>query len=370
MKILHTSDWHIGKSINDYSLLEDQKYWLDGFTNKLKEIHPDILVIAGDIYDRSVPSADAITLLNDTLSEIVLNQKIKTIIIAGNHDSKQRLSFANEFLSKSGLYIIGDITTTPTPISIDYFDFWPIPYIEPHNVKMLFPETSPKLSSDAIKIYVDKIKKNINYNKVNIIIAHGTFLKDEDGLSKVGGSDSVNIGVFDDFDLTLLGHFHGYTKVSNKAFFSGSPIKYSVNEASNKNSVNLITIDDKKYFDIERIYIYPLRDLKVSEGYFSSFIDSNNQDDDYIFINLCDESIVLNAMSRLKAIYNNLLGIKYKNIKSIMPNENHLNTEKISQLSENELFETFFKEIAQRELSKDEKDYINSVFLNLQGDNL
>ncbi len=162
MRIVHTADWHIGKIINDYSMLEDQKYYFDQFILDLKEIKPDALLISGDLYDRSIPASEAISLLNSILCRIVLDLKIKTFIIAGNHDSKERLAFVGDLLEQSGLYMAGNITdkikSIPIQSNNQIANIYMLPYIEPHNVKMVFPDTNPKTHNDAIHFYLIKMQ--------------------------------------------------------------------------------------------------------------------------------------------------------------------------------------------------------------------
>ncbi|MEG0693362.1 MAG: exonuclease SbcCD subunit D, partial [Oscillospiraceae bacterium] len=276
MKIVHTADWHIGKNLNDYSLLEDQKHYFQHFIKKLEQIKPDALIIAGDLYDRSIPSSEAINLLGNILCEIVLTNKIQTFIVAGNHDSKERLSFGSELLQKSGLHIVGNIEKEIKKVIFQDINFYLIPYIEPHNVKQLYPDQIVKTHDQAMKLYTKEMLEKIDTDKINILVGHGLYGYGTSSDVSVGGSELIDCSIFENFDYVALGHLHSRrTAGSKKMIFSGSPLKYSIDEANQNKSFTLINIMDKHTIETSQILIEPLRDVRILEG---SFDYLNNRD--------------------------------------------------------------------------------------------
>lgn len=371
MKIIHTADWHIGKNLNDYSLLSDQEYYFDVFIKKLSEIRPDLLLICGDIYDRSVPSAEAVSLLNRILKKIVLELKIKTVIIAGNHDSKERLGFLSELLEDSGLFVVGTLEKEIKKISVSNCDIYPIPYIEPHDVKNLYPDESFKTADEAFSFYIKNGCPTLDKARFNIAAAHGTFIKSGDGELTVGGSDVIDGAVFSEFNYTALGHIHtrkgtGYKNV----YYSGSPLKYSVDEAGQKKSFSLITTEENLSYTSEEIFIPPLRDVRIIKGRLDEIVASNEFEasDDYIFFELSDEVIKPNGIQRLKVKFKNVLGLKYVMLERQTDRKIGEGREKIKRKSLPEAFDDFYFEVTEKRFQEQEMDYIKAVYSEVGGE--
>lgn len=371
MKIVHTADWHIGKSLNDYSLLEDQRYYFDKFIEKIKEIKPDALIVAGDLYDRSIPSSEAINLLNDILCKIVMENKIETFIVAGNHDSKQRLSFGSELLKKAGLHIVGNISKDIKKISYKDVNFHLIPYIEPHNIKQLYPDLTIKTHNEAMKIYSKNMIDELDTNKINILVSHGLFGYGVNSDVSVGGGEMIDASIFEDFDYVALGHLHSHrTAGSKKMIFSGSPIKYSIDEVNQNKSFTVIDITTKDNVEFSTISIKPLRDIKILEGSFEYLCnrDNFNNLDDYVFMNITDDKIILNAMSRLKSVFKNTIGLKYINLNSNVDDEFIKEKSEVAKLSEFDLFENFYHDVTEKNLDDSSKEYIKETLKAVKGD--
>lgn len=372
MKIVHTADWHIGKSINEYSLLEDQRYYFDKFIQKLAEIKPDILIIAGDLYDRSIPSVEATKLLNSILIEIVHNLKIKVFAIAGNHDSKERLSFGSQLLEDSGFYICGvtdkKVKEFHLKIAGQEVNIYMLPYFEPYHIKPFFPDEQIKTHDEAMKIYTKEAISSLDEASINILVGHGLYGKGDSEEITVGGSEMVDAAAFKVFDYVALGHLHNYrTAGSERMVFSGSPLKYSIDEASHNPSFCVVELE-KNSFKLERVMVEPLRDVKVISGYFDSFFsDSTLTSNDYIFVNLTDSTIAINAISRLKAIFPNILGLRYINLKSAIENDgdsfikSRSDKLSIATMSTLELFSDFYKAVKQEELTEKQMEYLNAI---------
>lgn len=370
MRIVHTADWHIGKNLNDYSLLDDQRYYFEQFVSALERISPEALIISGDIYDRSIPSAEAIALLNSILCKIVLELKISTYIIAGNHDSKERLSFAGELLSQSGLHIAGIHSRDIKHIVQHSKDnsvkvcFYLLPYIEAYNVKMLYPEYSTRCHKDALSYYMEHALQScpIDSSCFNLLLAHGSFgrgIHDEE--LAVGGSEMIDSSVFEKFDYTAMGHLHSHrTAGADNMIYSGSPLKYAVDQISQEKSFCVLTVNKDKSFTLEREYIKPLRDVKIVTDSFNNLM-SYQLSDDYIFVELTDEEVVFHAVARLKAVFPNILGLKYlalnkKSMSSVTSAKN------VSKKDELELFADFYKSVTDKEITVEQVSLAKRIF--------
>lgn len=370
MRIVHTADWHVGKVINDYSMLNVQQHFFSQFIEDLKELKPDMLIIAGDLYDRSIPPNDAISLLNKVLCIIVLELKIPTFIIAGNHDSKERLSFLGDLLTKSGLHIAGNITKIPKKVSLNNSNIYMLPYLEPHNIKQFFPENEIKTSQQAIDLYSSEILANLDQNAINILIAHGNFgCYDDANETNVGGSDYVNASLFLPFDYVAFGHLHSYRRVSENMVNAGSPLKYSIKPATSKKSFTIVDIAEKGSITISTKEIIPLHDIVVLEGSFDDLINRNTHTDlnDYVFVNLTDDIVILNAISALKAVFPNILGLRYLYLNSTTIHiDETANTYGLDS-SNQQLFSKFYNEVMNVPLSTEQQEYIDSVFNTCKG---
>lgn len=363
MKIVHTSDWHIGKMLGNYSLLTDQEYYFNEFIKIIENLSPDVLIIAGDIYDKSIPSSSSIKLLNYILEKIIINLQISVIIISGNHDSAQRLNFGSKILEKSGLYIASNLTKDIKKITIKDCNFYLTPYIAPYNIKNLYDNINIKSFEDAMDIYSKDMLSNINANYLNVLVAHGVFSTSRSGTIdsevNIGGSELINANRFKVFDYVALGHIHSKrTAGAPHIVYSGSPLKYSKDEAKNKNSFSLIHLDKENPIKIEDIYIKPLREIVIIRGSFDEIISRYNtlHKNDYIFIELTDTVIIIDAIMKLKFHFNYIVQMEYINLKITTPvNKNSTpNDKKLLP----QLFEEFYSIISSEKLSKDELSYI------------
>lgn len=376
MRIIHTADWHIGKLLCDYSMLSDQEYFFDIFINELAELKPDALIVAGDIYDRSIPSGDAVNLLNNVLNKIVLELKIPTFIIAGNHDSKERLSFGTSFLEKNNLYIESNISENMKMVSIDSeltINFYMLPYFELYNIKNLYKGQAIQSINDAIKLYVKNIQ--LNKSQINILVGHGFYLYSKsnslhDEIS-VGGAEIIDASLFDEFDYIALGHIHSSKSIGTyKMRYSGSPLKYSIDEANQDKSYTIIDIEDKNNIKIYTKPIIPLRDVRVIKGAFEDISNTSLQQnkEDYVFASLTDKNYILGAMSKLKAIFPNILGLSYDNIKL----DNKLTDLNSLHLNKNEtsMFCDFFKQVNCCDVNQSQLKIIRQIFDELKKESI
>ncbi|HHV00781.1 MAG TPA: exonuclease SbcCD subunit D [Defluviitoga tunisiensis] len=365
MKILHTADWHIGKIIYGEYMLDDQRYILSQLLNYLKEESVDALVISGDLFDRAVPPAEAINLLNETLSKIVLEFRIPTIIISGNHDSAERLEFLNGILSGMDLHIEGVLKDEVKKVTYtdEYglVNFFLLPYVDFFKARDLFGMNF-KNKTEVISKFIEKM--SIDENERNVLVAHEYVLGGEESESErvlsIGGSEYIEPSIFEVFDYVALGHLHRPQNIlSQKICYPGSLLKYSFSESYHEKGMNIVDFKEKGNINIQKLRFKVKRDMRVIKGFFKEVMEKE-QTDDYLHVILEDENIVVEGMNKLKSRFPNVLSLEYPNSKT---NKNIKSLEKdIQKISPIELFEIFFKEVKGRELNLDEKEIVKSVF--------
>lgn len=365
MKIIHTADWHLGKIIYSNYMTEDQKYILNNFINYLNQNKPDVLIIAGDLYDRAIPPSEAVNLLNKTLSKIVLEMKIPTLIISGNHDSSERLEFLNGILSGMDLHIEGTLKKEVKKVTFDDtfgpVNFYLLPYVEFQKAKDIF-EIDFENKTQALKHYIDNL--NLNEKERNILISHEYILGGEESESErplsIGGSEFVDYSVFEKFDYVALGHLHRPQKFKNeKINYSGSLLKYSFSESNHKKGMNLIEIKEKGNIDIQKISFETERDMRVIKGMFDEIMKEESTDD-YLHIVLENENPVYDAINKLRSKFPNVLSLDFPNLKT--NDDIKTSNKNIKDISPVELFESFYEEVKQTQIKKEEKEIVENIF--------
>lgn len=329
MKILHTSDWHIGRILNGKSLLEDQRYILEAIRQLIDREMPDVLIIAGDVYDRPVPSKEALELVDRFFAWVILEKKIRTIVISGNHDGRERLDLNAGILKQQGLYIAGRCTPDPEPIVLEdawgEVAFWCVPFIRPVEYRSL---TGDGQATDYDTMYAalcQKITEKMAVQQRNVLITHGLILSGQEGLEtiddsvrplEVGGIDYARASLFDAFDYTALGHLHRPQKAgSDRVRYGGSLLKYSFSEWRQKKSVTMVTLEEKGSLQVTQHPLTPLRELRIVQGSLDALTDVACYDqpgnDDYLKVILDDPVRQINPMDRLRRVYPNVLEMSY-----------------------------------------------------------
>ena len=324
MKLIHLSDLHIGKRVNEFSMLEDQKYILTKILNIIDEEKPDAVLIAGDVYDKTTPSVEAVELLDDFLVRLA-KRMLNVFIISGNHDSAERLAFAGRLIDSSGIHLSPVYSGIIEPFSFeDEFgtvNIYMLPFVKPIHVRRFFPEEETGTYTDAIATAIRHI--SINRENRNILVAHQFVTGAERSDSEeeaVGGLDNVDASVFEDFDYVALGHIHGEQNMSScKIRYCGTPLKYSFSEASHIKSVSVVELGAKGSLNIRKVPLVPQRDMVEIRGTYEeltakSFYDGTTYDKDYMHITLTDEEDIPDAMAKLRMIfYHNLMKLDYDN---------------------------------------------------------
>ena len=325
MKIFHISDLHLGKRLCEYSLIDDQKYILRQILDIIDKEHPDALIIAGDVYDKPIPPAEAVALFDAFLSELTA-KNIQTFLISGNHDSPERIAFGAGIMGTSGIHIspVFDEDITPVCLSDEHGDvcFYLLPFIRPAHARRVYPDEPCDSYSDALSIAISHME--INTAARNVLVTHqfvtGAARSESEEIS-VGGSDNVDASIFECFDYVALGHIHGPQNVSRDTVrYSGTPLKYSFSEANHTKSITCVTLGEKGDVVIDTLPLVPMRDLREIRGDFDvltcpSYYQSQARED-YLHITLTDEEDVPEALSRLRGIYPNLMKLDYDNTRT------------------------------------------------------
>lgn len=370
MKLIHLSDLHIGKRVNEYSMLDDQKYILLQILNIIDNEKPDGVIIAGDVYDKSVPSAEAVEVFDDFLTKLA-KRKVKTFVISGNHDSPERLSFGSRLMEHSGIYIskVYDGKVEPISISDAYgeMNVYLLPFIKPLHVRLYYPEAEINTYNDALRVAVENM--NVDMSKRNVLVTHqfitNSKTSDSEEIS-VGGTDNVDASVFDCFDYVALGHIHGPQNCgSEKIRYCGTPLKYSFSEVNHKKSVTVVEINEKESLDIRTVELVPLRDMYEIRGKFEeimqkSFYENTPYQESYMRIILTDEDDIPNALGTLRTVYHKLMKLEYDNTRTRTNNVISA-AENVENKSEFELFAEFFEKQNGQVMSDEQSKFIKSL---------
>ena len=325
MKILHLSDLHIGKRVNEFSMLEDQKYILERIIDIIDSEKPEAVIIAGDIYDKSVPSAEAVQMLDDFLYELVC-RKLQVFIISGNHDSAERLSFGSRLMDNSGVHISPVYKGEVVPVSLNdeygKIDIFMLPFIKPASVRRYFDDEEIESYTDAVRVAVSNM--DIDDRNRNILVTHqfvtGAVRSESEDIS-VGGADNVDVLVFEPFDYVALGHLHGPQSVERESVrYCGTPLKYSFSEKDHIKSVTVAELFEKGNIDIKTIPLIPKHDMREIKGTYLELTAKSNYEntktDDYLKIILTDEEDIPDAMAKLRVIYPNIMKLEYDNTRT------------------------------------------------------
>lgn len=366
MRFLHISDIHLGKLLFQQNLLEIQIDLLNQIIDYLVDNDIDVLIMAGDIYDRSVPSNEAIEALNDFLSSLILKHHKKVLMIAGNHDSATRLSFASGLLKQEGLYIEAFVQDEMKPVVIDGVNFYLLPFFKPSYIRYLYNDESIVTYQDAFAAYMKRQK--INPDKTNILITHQfiagnkeVIKSESEAILSVGGSEIIDVSLVKQFDYVALGHIHAPQQISRDTIrYSGSLMRYSFDEVKQKKSIVDVSIANKKV-TYQLVELKPKQDLIKITGYFDEVMNYDNNHNDFIAVELLDTKIVPNAIDYLRKKYENVLQITYSNLISKQITNNTKADVGFEKLSSLELFEQFYEKIKGSKLDKEAKALVAEI---------
>ena len=370
MKFLHIADLHIGKCLNQKSLLEDQKIILDQIVKYMEDYNVDVLMLAGDIYDKQIPSKEAVNLFNDFLCDLILKHHYKVYIISGNHDSAERLNFASSILKNEGLYIE---TYANVPISKYEFhdefgkvNLYMLPYSSPLYTRVKFDSTCNNYS-EMIKYYVEN--SNIDFSKRNILLTHHTFLhnnmasfSDSEVRFNIGGTEGIDAAYFKDFDYVALGHLHNPQYVNRHHIrYSGSILKYSDSEANINKVALMVELKEKGNIEITELPLTPLHDLKKIKGTIDELlVNPDVLDEDYVYVTLTNDTIIPYAMKRIRVKYPNALSLTYERLSKQLIDKT-IDTTDFKEKSIKDQFNEFYKFINNKELSDNQISILDKI---------
>ncbi|MBC8545444.1 exonuclease SbcCD subunit D [Clostridiaceae bacterium NSJ-31] len=382
MRIVHTSDWHIGKLVNGVSMLEDQRYILNQIIDFLVTQQAELLLVAGDLYDRSIPSTDAVSLLDEAFYRITAEAGIPIVAVSGNHDSPQRLAFASRLYERSGLYLEGvyckEIRRVTLRDTFGDIHFYCLPYLEPALVRADFPERKIHSCDDALRVVMEQNLPALDRDARNILVTHGFYsmLRDPDAVERsdseiqLGGSDLIDAGYLDAFDYVALGHLHRPQKVGRDSIrYSGSPLKYSVQESGCAKSITTLDFHEKGNTSIKQFPLTPRRDLRIVAGSFEELTEPGHDKanrEDYIFAELSDDSLIPNAMDRLRAVYPNLIGLDLAGRRREYDAAAGA-AAAVKNKTPQELFEMFYNSVKQEPITETRREIAAGIFQDLQG---
>lgn len=374
MKLLHIGDLHIGKRVNEFNLMEDQIYILNQIIDIAGKEKPDAILIAGDVYDKSQPSAEAVVLLDNFLTKLTA-LSLPVFVISGNHDSPERLSFGNQLLLKNNLYIAGvfDGTLHTVTLQDEYGDvnIHLLPFIKPAMLRPYFEKTA-ETYDEAIRMVLSSA--SIDRTKRNVLVAHQFITNlgispersDSENIS-VGGLDQIDVSAFEDFDYIALGHLHGPQKIQRDSVrYCGSPLKYSFSETHHKKSITKIELKQKGELSIELLRLSPLRDMREMKGPLKELLavgrEDNKNSNDFIHATLTDEETLFDPIGQLREVYPNLMILDFDNPKKRQSNSLSQPSKSIADRSPFDLFEEFYLLQNNIDITESQKNILTKLF--------
>ncbi|HGS5803876.1 TPA: exonuclease SbcCD subunit D [Vibrio parahaemolyticus] len=374
MKFIHTSDWHLGRQFHNVSLLEDQLAVLEQLIQYIENNPVDAVIVAGDVYDRSVPPTIAIELLNRVVKRICGELNTPMILISGNHDGAERLGFGSEQMKRSGLHIISNFEDMLTPVVIEtkaagHVAFYGMPYNDPEQVRYVYKEPV-STHDEAHKLLAEKITEQFQSEYRNILISHcfvdGAIESESERPLSIGGSDRVSHEHFLNFDYVALGHLHQPQKKGEEYIrYSGSLMKYSFGEQNQKKGFTLVEIGKDGFIGAEHIELTAPHEMRIVEGELEQILEWGKTDpknEDYLLVRLMDKHAILNPMEKLRTVYPNVLHLEKPGM--LIGVEQEMAQAKLAR-SEIDMFKDFFAEAQGSELSNEQEQAIRDIIKQL-----
>ena len=370
MKFIHTSDWHIGRQFHNVSLLDEQLHVLRQLKHYALEHKIDAIIVAGDIYDRSVPPAEAVDALDNFLDEIFTELNIPIMMISGNHDSAKRLRFGARQMQQSGLHILSNLADITTPVILETptgpVHFYGIPFHDPVAVREIF-DCHVKTYDEAHTYIVELIKSAQIKDIPSVVISHcfidGAETSDSERPLSIGGADRISYQPLESFDYVALGHLHApQPKGAKHIRYSGSLLKYSFSEHRQKKGITLVEMNQSGFVSAQHLELKPKRDIRVLEGELADLLEEGKGDshnDDYIFARLTDTQDILDPMGQLRRIYPNILQIERNRF--VQASNSRLSADISLKRTEDQVFQDFYEQVIGHDLTEDQKSLLLEV---------
>ena len=395
MKLIHTADLHIGKSVCEHSMLDEQRFILANILEVVATEKPDALLIAGDVYDKSVPSAEAVAVLDEFLVQLS-KTGTKVFVLSGNHDSAERIAFGGRIMADRGVYMSPVYSGAFTPVTLKdelgEVDVWMLPFVRPATVRACLEGDDDRAQvtdyTSATRMAIAQMK--FADGRRNVLLAHQfvTGAERSDSEESVGGLDNVDASVFEGFDYVALGHIHKPQNVAKDAAgvarvrYSGTPLKYSLSEKDHKKSLTVVELGGKTQsgladISVREIPLKPAHDVREIRGTFAELVSPEYQRkqvaeglklDDYVYVKLTDENDVPDAALKLRGIYPNLMMLDYDNERTRNQRITVGDT-KVEQRTPMELFGEFFTDMTKRELNEEESKFVQDIIEGLWEEN-
>lgn len=370
---MHLADLHLGKRVNGFSMMEDQEYILNRILEIMEEEQPDGLLIAGDVYDKTIPPAEAVRRMDDFLTAVAAKH-VPVFLISGNHDSAERVAFGHQLMQGSGIWISpvydGTIRHHTLEDRWGEVNIYLIPFLRPSVVRSFFPDVEIEDYTDALRTIIEDLQ--VDTSRRNVVLAHqfvtaaGALPEtcDSEQLS-VGGLDRVDGSVFSPFDYTALGHLHGPQRVGSETIrYAGSPLKYSFSELHQKKSVTVAELREKGEVEIRQIPLQPRREMTELRGTFEEILEEARKkgepQTDYYHMILTDETDVVDALSRLREYYPNIMLLDYDNRRTRSQKEVE-QLDRVEERTPGELFAALYEQQNGQEMDSDRKEYLDGL---------
>ena len=377
MRLLHTADWHLGRLFHNVSLLEDQRHVLEQLIEIIDREAVDAVLIAGDVYDRSVPPAAAVTLLDDVLGELCQVRGLPVVIISGNHDGAERLRFGARHLRQAGLHILSNLADCSTPVTLSLngcdVDIFGVPYADPEYVRSQFGIDVRDFDS-AHRYLLERIDKQRHATRPTVLMSHcfvdGGSASDSERPLTLGGAESVAWAPMQHFNYVALGHLHGpQYRGGEHIRYSGSLLKYSFSEATHSKGVTLVDIDQAGSAQVRQLPLMPRRDVRVLEGELEELLAQGKHDpkaDDYLLVRLTDRHAILDPMGKLRAVYPNVLHLEKPGMLGSQQRQ-QLDRDRL-RFDALDMFSDFFEQTSGEAMTPEQASAMSKLIAQLQRD--
>lgn len=371
MRFLHTADWHIGKIVHEQSMLADQAYILEQLIEQTEEYEVDAVLMAGDLYDRSLPPKEAVSLVNQTLSRLINELEVPVFIIAGNHDSNERIEYLSGVAEAKQLYMEGTLKAHTRKVSLKEADIYMMPYADHVLIRQALDQPEIRTIEEAVAAQVEQITSSDEFDRsrINMVMFHGYVISgsrtslvesDSERPLSIGTAEWIDQSIFDAFDYVALGHLHKGQKVgSNRIRYSGSPLKYSKSEAAHQKKSFIIDIDHDS-LEVIPVPLIPKRDMRIVRGAFDDLMQQD-WSDDYIFIELTDDMFIQDAMSRLRGQFPQILGLEYVNLRADQSTYQTARSQDLKRQSIESLFSDFFEQYTEHTLDEPRREVVREI---------
>ncbi|MDR1216978.1 MAG: exonuclease SbcCD subunit D [Oscillospiraceae bacterium] len=374
MKFLHFSDLHVGKSVNGFSMLGEQRHVFGQMIEYARTERPDAVVVAGDIYDRAVPGVEAVRVFDDFLTELS-ETGTAVLLISGNHDSPERLSYASRLLSDRRIFVYGTfdgaLRRVTLPDEFGDVNFWLLPFIKPLLARGLFGEREIASFGDAVAAALDAA--DIDYAERNVLVSHQFFTKrgvepmrSESEFDPIGGLDAVDAGLIERFDYVALGHLHGAQTVGeDRIRYAGSPLKYSFSEWRHKKSVSLVELGEKGVLSVTALALSPIHDMREIKGTLGAVLSEKalqyTDREDYLRVVLTDETEIIDPMGKLRSVYPNVMALDFENSRTYAQPSGEADPERLESLAPYDLFSQFFLDVTGSVMTREQAETVRDM---------